>query len=330
MTIYDIAKEAGVSISTVSRVLNSPEKVTYKTREQVLRVIKKHKYSPNAMARGLVSKSMKTIGILLPDIRNLHFSSAAYVLESMFFSWDYNTILCNTGEDLEKKKKYVRLFSERKVDGLVLLGSVFYEPEIEKMIMDYLPNTPVVTSNAVLSNVNSHSVMIDYSHACKLIIDHLCERGYENIYFVASNNTENTKRKRIGFKEALAAHGMPFNEKKMFLHCDYSFEGALKFAKAFKPLTGKITACIFHDDYLANCACNAFSKIGLSIPEDVAAVGFDNSRFSVCLHPQLTSVDTKIEELSVIVANTLHDIFLGRPVGRSVTISPELIVREST
>jgi LacI family transcriptional regulator len=331
VNIYDIAREAGVSISTVSRVLNSPHKVSAKTKEKVEKVIKKHKFSPNAIARGLVYKSMKTIGILLTDIRNLHFSSSAYVLERMFFEWGYNTMLCNTGDDLEKKKKYVRLLAENKVDGLVLLGSVFFEAEIEKMIHDYLPNTPVVISNGILQTTkNSYSVLIDHNHGFKLIINHLCERGYENIYFVSSNDTNNTRRKKRGFIEALAEHNIPFDENKMFLQCKYSYEGAQEFAQNFRPFVGKKTVCIFHDDYLASCVCNAFMASGIRIPEDFAAVGFDNSRFSINLTPQLTTVDTKIEAIAVMVANTLKNIFLGIPVVNLVSIRPDLIIRGST
>ena len=103
MTIMDIAAEAGVSIATVSRVLNQPEKVKPKTRERVQAILKKHHYRPNAIAQGLVRNTLHTVGILSVDIRREHFSTSAYTLESLFFDWGYTTILCNTGNDLRKK-----------------------------------------------------------------------------------------------------------------------------------------------------------------------------------------------------------------------------------
>lgn len=330
MTIYDIAKEAGVSISTVSRVLNNPKKVAPSTRKRVQEILNKHNYSPNAMARGLVHNSMKTIGILMSDICNIHFSTSAYVLEDCFFERDYTTFLCNTGDDLNKKKKYIRILAEKKVDGLVLLGSVFYEPEIEQLIKNYFPQTPVVISNGYLPLPNVYSVSVDHTVGMELIMEHLNLRGYEHIYFIRTNMSLNTQRKMTGFIQAMKKYKKPINDKNNILYCECSPEGAMEFAKSFLPLARKKTACIFYDDYIANFGINAFKNLGLSIPEDVAIVGFDNLRFAVTANPRLTSIDAKVEEIARVIANTLHDIFMKKTVGNSILVYPELIIREST
>jgi LacI family transcriptional regulator len=332
VTIYDIATEAKVSISTVSRVLNSPHKVGAPTRLHVESIIKKHNYSPNAMARGLVHNSMKTVGVLTSDIRNLHFSTAVTVLENLFFKQGYSTLLCNTSDDLDKKKKYIRFFAERKIDGLILLGSVFNNKEIERMICDYLPKTPVVISNSTLSVPNAYSVLIDHSVGMDLSVSHLVQRNHKNIAFVHTHETYNAKRKIVGFLEAIERYDLPVNEDKNLYFTNPFITGGEEFgtwylASGNKP---RYSAFIFAEDSIAIGAVNVFTRAGLHIPQDVAIIGHDNSVFSQCSLPKLTSVDTKIKAISEVMANTLHDVFQKKIVGQSITLRPNLVVREST
>ena len=330
MTIYEIAAEAKVSISTVSRVMNCPEKVALPTRMRVQEVLSMHNYSPNAMARGLVYNSMKTIGILTSDIRNIHFSIAAYILENYFFNHDYSTLLCNTGDDLSKKKKYIRILAEKKIDGLILLGSVFSDPDIARLLKAYLPETPILISNGNLDLPNVYSVFVDQNYGTELLLDHLSKKGYDNIYFIHSNRSPNTMRKMNGFVKAMKKRDLRLDSNNNILSCQYSIEGAMKFARDFLPKIKNRTTCVFFDDYIACCGVNAFKELGLTIPDDVGVAGFDNSRFALTAYPPLTTVDTKVEEISSIIATTLHNIFMKIPVGNTTTVYPELVIRKST
>ena len=330
MTIYDIAKEANVSISTVSRVMNNPEKVSAATREHVLAVLRKNNYVPSAFAQGLASNSSKTIAILMSDIRNLHFSMAAYILENYFFEHEYITILCNTGDNLERKKSYIRSLSGKKIDGLVLQGSVFNDPMIERMLADYMPEVPVVISNGELDLKNAYSVMLDQEHGAELLLQHLFDKGYQAIYFVRSNDSQNTQRKIDGFIHAMKKYGLQMNEENNLYWCDYSPSGVMEFAKKMVPLCKNRTACIFYDDYLASCGINAFRDLGLSIPQDIGIVGYDNSRFATISYPHLTTIDTKVEKIALMAANTLHNILTDRPAAEISIVKPELVIREST
>lgn len=329
MTIYDIAAEAGVSISTVSRVINKTGKVSEETRQRVEEVLEKHKYAPNALARGLVHNSLKTIGVLVEDVRNPHFSMSAYTLERVFFEYGYTTLLCNTGDDLEKKAKYIQNFAEKKVDGVVLMGSIFMEDEIKRMVRDYLPNTPIVTSNCDLDLPNVYSVFLNQLYGMELLMDYLYKKGYRNIYFVRSNDSFNTRKKIEGFLRSMGRRGLPMSAESNIFDCEYSVNGVYQFVKQFRPLCGNDTVCIFYDGYLASCSVGAFQSVGLKVPQDVAVVGYDNSRFSTSAFPQITTVDTKIDEIAIIMANMLHEVLEGRPVGNSVFVNPELIVRDS-
>ena len=305
MTIYEIAAEVGVSISTVSRVLNNPEKVSPKTKEKVEAVLKKYNYSPNAFARGLVSNSMNSVGILITDIRNRHFSTAAYVLENCFFNWDYSTIFCNTGDSLEKKKKYIQMLSSKKVDGIVLLGSIFEGDAIKKIISEYIPDTPVVVSNGVLDMPNTYSVSIDHNYGMRLAVSHLLERGRDRICFVYSTNTPNSKRKSYGFLNALSNKNITPVENQVFESADptNNFE---TFKNQILGLSKNFNAFIFSEDYFALKGVNIFKEHGLDIPGDISVIGHDNSIFSLCSQPELTTIDTKIDDMSTIVANTAY------------------------
>lgn len=150
MNIYDIAKEAGVSISTVSRVMNKKENVNPATRKKVEEILEKNNYTPSAIARGMVSKTMKTVAILTVDIRVPHYSRTAYTIEREFSRRGYEVLLCNTGGELSETVKYLRTVQEKKVDGIVLVGSVFNTLCKKEEIGKLLKNTPVVLANGKL------------------------------------------------------------------------------------------------------------------------------------------------------------------------------------
>jgi LacI family transcriptional regulator len=329
MNIYDIATEAGVSISTVSRVLNNPDKVSRKTRERIQEVLRKYNYAPNAMARGLVHNSMKTIGIFSNNIRHPIFAVTAYVLEDLFFQWGYSSMLCNTSDVLEKKKKYIQILAGKKVDALVFIGSTFVEPELEEMIRLYLPQTPVVITNGVLSLPNAYSVLADHDHGFELTISHLISKGHQQIGMVNSSSSYNSQRKTKSFLKAMEDHSLTVKEENI-LDSSNNLEGGYDLAERFLKSKNPCTALIFPDDLIALGAVKRFKQLGQRVPEDVAVVGSDNSIYALCSEPTLTTIDPKSDTLATIVANTIRDLLSQRVVGTSIMLKPEFVVREST
>lgn len=150
MTIYDIAKEAGVSASTVSRVINNRPGVSIEVRRKVQRILKKYDYFPSETARGLVNQTSKIIGILVDDLRTSHHTEGAYIIERELAKLGYCCIILNTGTDDKSKADYLKVLKQRRVDGAVLMGSSFQSQEVEKAITKYLPNRPVVMANGYL------------------------------------------------------------------------------------------------------------------------------------------------------------------------------------
>lgn len=331
MTIYDIAVEAQVSISTVSRVLNSPEKVSKSTRVAVERVLKKHNYVPNAMARGLVRNSLKAIGILIPDMNNMHFSISTAKIEDYFFNLGYTVLICHTGNDLEKKIRYVQSLAEKKVDALILMGSAFHEPELADMMKRYLPDIPIMISNSNLNVPNAHAVLLDQTHGMRLAVAHLLSKGYEDIYFLHANHSFNTKRKIDGFLTAAREQNIPLNpQTNNLFYFEQTEAGAQSVVKQFSVNRRKRTALIFYDDYNCIRCCNAFMEAGISVPGDLGIISYDNTPMAAISYPRMTAIDAKLTPMALILCNALHDLLQQKPIGNCIYVQPDLVVRQST
>ena len=329
MTIYDIAAKAKVSISTVSRVLNNSDKVRESTRKHVLSVLEKHNYTPNALARGLVNKSMRTIGIIMSDIRNMHFAQTAYTIESHFFNWGFSVLLCNTSNKLEKKKDYLRILAEKKVDGVIFVGSAFTDINIERDIRRYLHSTPIVVANGIINLPQAHSVLMDHNLGMGLAVGHLKERGHHDIMLVRNSRSYNSANKAKGFLHVMRTFGLPVDDSHI-IESDIGYKGGTEAVNKIIKMGKKTSALIFCDDASAFTGMTRLQENGFAIPQDFAIIGYDQSDYSILARPQLTSIDIKIASFSSIIANTLHDILQGKEVGTTISLSPELIIRHST
>ena len=161
MNIYEIAKRAGVSIATVSRVINNNPNVRDETREKVEKAIEESNYTVNDIARSLAVKTTHTIGVMTSDVRDSYYANAIYTIEQEFRELGYNVILCNTGQELQKKKKYLKVLLEKKVDGIILVGSVFKEQGDNSHIIEASKKVPVVILNSHIEGENIYSIVCD-------------------------------------------------------------------------------------------------------------------------------------------------------------------------
>ena len=227
MNIYDIAKEAGVSIATVSRVINNKGTVSDATRAKVEAVLSRSGYTPSAIARGMVSKSMRTVAVLTVDIRVPHYARQAYTIEQEFSRRGYEVILCNTGGGREATLRYLRAVTEKQVDGIVLVGSVFNsigrDPEGES----YLRLVPVVLANGKLDIPNAASVLLDDAGGAALATQHLVAMGRRNLWYVKDLDTASANAKRDGFLKATETLGV----RGRVIETEFSIEGGKQAAK---------------------------------------------------------------------------------------------------
>ncbi len=217
--IYDISEKAGVSIATVSRVLNGSCKVSEKTRKKVQDAMAELNYQPNAFARGFGSGSMSTIGIMCTDASDTFLSAGLYYAENALRSKGYATILISTGTKIEDRRASMERMLSRQIDGLILVGSSFVDEDDANN--DYIRNaaktTPVVIINGYLKCENVYSVSCNDFESVFHVVDELIQKGRKNILYAYGSNTYSGKQKLQGYRAALGANGMEVQKEYLTL-----------------------------------------------------------------------------------------------------------------
>ena len=330
MNIYDIAAEAGTSISTVSRVLNNKGNVNAEIRKRVEAVLRKYDYKPSAIARGMVSKTMKNIAILTVDVRGTHYARMIYVIEQEFSNKGYNVSVCNTGGSIKECDRYFEILSEKQTDGIVLIGSVFNRltecPEITAKVKDI----PVVIANGAVNLPNFYSVLVDDAKAIRMASDYLFDHGRRDLFYVYDIPTDSGKAKRRGFLEAMKLRDVPRGGERVVETGSSSLEGGREAAEKILASGLPVDGVVCGEDITAIGLMKAFKKKGYRIPQDIAVIGCNNSPDSRICDPELTTLDNKPELLGGLCAALLRDRMDGKESASSVAIQPELVIREST
>lgn len=326
MNIYDIAQQAGVSIATVSRVLNNKGYVSEKTRKKIQDILDANDYQPSAIARGLVAGSMKTVAILTVDVRVPHYAMTSYVMEEMMSKLGYMVLLCNTGERVEDWKKYLSQLAERHVDGIVLTGSIYERLTLED-IPKNIQNIPIVMANGRLDIPGFYSVLVDEGKGMALAAEHLHNRGKKKIAFVRDLETESADRKRKGFLDEMRSLGVDHPEEDVF-RTDYGMDGGRRVAR---EIAGKgYDGIVFGEDLTAVGAVHELVNSGVKVPDEIAVTGCNNSEYATVCNPTLTTVDNKGKVLSELTVKLLIDLLTGNEEKASVMVIPELVVRETS
>ena len=328
MNIYDIAREAGVSISTVSRVLNNKGNVTAATRARVEEVLARSNYTPSAIARGMTGKPLHTVAVLTVDIRVPHYARTAYTIEREFGRRGYEVSLCNTGGEREETVRYLRTVAEKHADGVVLVGSVFNDIGSDPRAAQYLSGVPVVLANGRLGLPNSYSVLVDDRHGAGLAAEHLLRQGRRSLYFLKDIETASADAKSAGFLDALGRAGVD-GAQDFVLRTQQSIQGGMnavrRLVESGRPLDGIVCG----DDLTAAGAVKALRRAGLRVPEDVAVTGYNDSEYARICEPALTSVDNKPELVALLCVRLLESLIEKTGPFSSVTIQPELVIRET-
>lgn len=329
MNIYDIAKEAGVSISTVSRVMNHKGNVNPVTRKRVEEILEKNNYTPSAIARGMVSKSMKTVSVLTVDIRVPHYAKTAYTIEREFSRRGYEVSLCNTGGELEETIKYLRTALEKKADGIVLVGSVFNTLCKNAEISGLLKNVPVVLANGKLELPNSYSVLVDDRYGISLAVEHLIQKGHREIYYLRDMDTVSAQLKCEGFITEMEKCGLK-NARQQVVKAEPSIEGGIHAVEKLIREKRKFTGIVCGEDITAAGVVKALLHHGIKIPEDVAVTGYNHSEYAKVCEPQLTTIDNKPELVAMMSVQLLTSLIEKSDTYSSCTIQPELVEGETT
>lgn len=328
MNIYDIANKAGVSIATVSRVLNNKGVVSDKTRSKVKKVMNEMGYTPNVFARGLMINSIKVLGLLTIDVRDLYHASAIHTIETNARERGYDVILCSTGNDLNDKKKYLKLLLQKRVDGIILIGSVFKEKTDNSHILEAAEHVPIVMINGYVEGNNIYSVICDDSLGVHSAVDHLAKKGHKDIAYIYDVDTFSGMNKLRGFRKGMEDNGLSI-EHDNIIKTQSGLDGGYAAAERLINSKKKVSSIITAENILAVGVLKRFQEEGFKIPEDVSVIGYDNSLITLCTTPELTSIDNKVEAISSFAIKLLIDVLEGKNVPSKTVITPELILRKT-
>ncbi|WP_461612819.1 LacI family DNA-binding transcriptional regulator [Clostridium sp. Marseille-QA1073] len=326
VTIKDVAKKANVSITTVSRVINKIEGYTNEeTKKRILKVIEELDYKPNALARSLVTKRTKTIGLILPDISNPFFPSIAKSVEDLVNELGYNLILCNSYDDTEKEANYINVLKEKCVDGILLSSKQtkdkydIYKDDIPMVFIDRKPEVEV-----------KYGVFVDNYKGAYNATKHLIDLGHKSIACITGPKNINTTIERLrGYKDALIDNHIEYDET-IIKSNDYAIEGGYEAAKDLIK-NHNITAIFTHDDLMACGVYKAAKELNYKIPDDISVVGFDDITLVEFLDPPLTTIKQPTEDIGKVSVEILMDLIENNKIqGKIISLDTELIVREST
>ena len=296
MNIYDIAKLADVSIATVSRVVNNSPKVSARTKEKVLAIMKENEYTPNAFARGLGLGTMKTVGIICPDISDIYMAKAVSYLESNLHDHGYDCILGCSGFKQKEKESYVKLLLSKKIDTLILVGSTYAGSGRDESDTDYIreaaEQASVFMINAKVAGDNIYCTYADDFQATYEVTKAYLRRGKEKILFMYDSESFSARQKLAGYEAALQDAGYPVLGNLKFKtknDIEYTKNMLLEYNKVLD-----FDSVLATDDGIAVGAVKYAKIKGLSIPEELSITGYNNSILALCSDPELTSVDSKL------------------------------------
>ena len=333
LTIYDISNQAGVSIATVSRVLNGNDNVKESTRKKVLDIIEKNGYAPNAFARGMGLHSLKTIGILCADSSDIFLAKAVYYLEQELQANGYESLLCCTGYNLDVKREYLNLILSKKVDSVILVGSNFIgvtDAENE-YIKEASEQVPVMLLNASFDHNNVYSTLCDDYSTMYNATEKMIDSGVSDILYLYNSESYSGQKKRKGFLDAIEKLDSKKNKELV-----YKYEGDIYKTEEVAAFIEKIAkkhsfdGLIASEDALAIGGLKYAIQSGLKVPEDLSIIGYNNSVLSTCSTPSLTSIDNKLETQTHQLVQTLMGVLNGNDMPKKSIFSGSLVSRETT
>ncbi len=326
-SIKDIARMARVSHPTVSRALQNSPLVNAATAAKIRKIAEAAGYRPSAVARGLVTRRTRTVGLVVTTVADPFAGEVACGIEQAANDHGYAVFLANSNADAECERKMVQAMAERRVDGIIVTSS--------RVGSDYLPmlaqlNVPMVLVNDQYPGEFVHSVMIANEDGSRAATEHLIELGHRRIAYVGDRSGYQTETERLeGYKRALSAAGIEF-DAKLAVHGDGRPEAAVEAMNGLLKLADPLTAVCCYNDLTALGAMRAIWARGLRVPEDVSVTGFDDLFFAGYLEPPLTTVRQPMRRMGQIAMENLLKLMSGEDSVAQVKVDAELIVRGST
>lgn len=334
MNIYDISKKAGVSIATVSRVLNGSSNVKPETRKKVMDIIDQYDYTPNAFARGLGLDTMNSVGIMCADSSNLYLAKAVYFIEGNLRRNGYNCILTCSGYEHDGKEDALDLLINQRVDAVIMVGSNYIEAESEnnRYIMNAAAQTPIFLLNADLDYPNVFCAMCDDFKAMQETTLALLDSGIEDILYLYNSHSYSGIRKLSGYQSAYNIRGIDIDNNllQFFEGSHEDISGVCRFLSDLRKKGLTFHAVVASEDAFASGAVKYAKLHNISIPDELSVIGYNNSLLTVCSEPEITSVDNRLEDLCFQLVRTCIGVLNGEDMPPKIIYSGELIHRATT
>lgn len=326
ITIYDVAGAAKVSLATVSRVLNNPEKVNPETRERVLKVIKELGYRPNAIARGLASRKTTTVGIMMADVTRASTSQLLGGIIDIAKRYNYAIKIFSMAGDSDIEESIRNVVAEQ-VDGIVFMNDELDSSQMEivkERVLD--ANIPIVLANVMSDDPAFPSVMIDYSAAAYEVTKELISKGKKDIYMLSTVRKYSVNNGKVsGYTKAMNEAGL---EPKIFRTSGDININTPHFREYFEDKN--VDAALAVRDSIAVAFMNVMIEKGKKVPEDLSVIGFQNTKYAVLSRPTLTCIDNPVYDIGAVSMRLLTKLMHQEPIENYHILLPHNIIRRKS
>ncbi|MEC2057690.1 LacI family DNA-binding transcriptional regulator [Peribacillus psychrosaccharolyticus] len=325
-TIYDIAREAEVSATTVSKVINNTGRISVQTKKKILKIMEDLHYQPNMLASAMKGKKTYTIGMLIPNMDNPIYSEYLKFIESYGRELGFSIVMCNTSEDPEKEAKHITLLRKKSVDGFIIT-SKFKNEEVLKGLID--DKIPLVLFAYERPEHNIDCVVVDDYHGGFKVTEYLLSLGHRRIGVIAEDALSSVERVR-GYQQALINANVEFHEDLIFLSHSTIDEAKVQAGKLLDKQE-RPTAIFGCNDMLAVGTLMAAKNRGIAIPKELSVIGFDNTYMCKIVEPQLSSVAMPLQEMGKQTLDLLiQEIENVNNLKHRILMRPNLVIRDST
>lgn len=324
--IYDVAREAKVSMATVSRVVNGNNNVRKETREKVLAVIDRLHYQPNAVAQGLASKRTTTVGLIMPDLTNMHFAELSKGIDDIATMYKYNILLSSVGNTLLNEDQVIQNLLNKQVDGVIYMSNLMSVSEKAQEIFKRT-NTPVVLAGTADANQDFPSVTIDYKAAEKEALGLLLKNGKKNLALVVGDGKAyvNKDNRFVAYKDFMEEH----NLKNVHIYEDAkTYEDGYKLFKQIKA--DKVDGIIATRDVVAAGIVNAAFDAGVKIPGDLEIISAASTNVAKIVRPQLTTVQQPLYDIGAVAMRMLTKLMNDEELDDAHVILPYTLKKSSS
>ena len=326
-TIYDVARAAGVSTSTVSHVLNGTRYVSVETEHRVRQAMQELHYRPNSLARGLVRQETQTLALIVPDNVNPFFAELARGIEDHGFAAGYNVILCNSDRNTSKELAYLDMLISKRVDGIIYMTMSTQIDQLQPLLDNRIP---LVTFDRDYEGIDT--VLLDNEQGGYDATRHLIDLGHRHIACIGGPDAKTRSHERVrGYERAMVEAGLVVDER-LIQPGAWTYESGQAAARRLLHLPVPPTAIFACNDLMAIGVISALREQGLRVPEDVSVVGFDDIPFGAYFFPPLTTLATPLMEVSQRLCQLLLDRINGQlpPQPQRSIVHGQLVVRGST